>query len=100
MKSSINAGLLVGFCSFIVGIFINSRLPEALGLVIVGLVATTFHRELAEERYKIDKETKDEFLQKYLFSSETVGKNSIIFLIAGIFFLSIGCLITLSLLFQ
>jgi len=99
-KTLINTGLLVGFCIFAVGFFTENNIPETVGLVILGLVITIFHRELAGERYAIDKATKNEFLKKHLFGSETVEKNQFVFLIGGIIFLVVGCLMFLSVLFS
>jgi hypothetical protein len=67
----------------------------AIGFLSSGLILTLFYREVAAERYKINRETKNRHLQE-LFAGETEKGDRIIFLIGGICFLIVGALLGLA----
>ncbi len=83
----INAGILVSFMFMLSGLITDSDFIPSVGLVSVGLLFVFFKREMAMERYRIDKDTKNEFLKKYLYAKETVGRNRIVIFIVGLSFL-------------
>ena len=96
----INAGLWAGFALALSGFVTDNNTFPSVGYVLLGLLFIIFNREIATERYRIDKETRNEFLKKYLYSQETIGRNRFVILLVGLGFLvggSISVFVSLTL---
>lgn len=96
----INLGILLSFVLFLAGSLLDIKLLKPLGFLALGIIFTIFHREIAAERFRIDKETKNEFLKKYVFASETVERNSFVVLMGGVISLVAGGLMTAAMLLE
>jgi hypothetical protein len=92
----INAGILLSFAFIFVGMFAEMDHLTPIGFLLAGAILVVFSRDVALQRYRIDKETKNEFLKSYLFASETVERNRFVVLVVGAGLLIAGLVIALA----
>lgn len=90
--------VLLSFGLLFISVFLEVQILNPIGFLLLGLLFVLFHRDIATERFNIDKNTKNKFLAKYLFANETKDRNSGIVLIVGVCFLVVGCLSMLAIL--
>jgi hypothetical protein len=93
----INLALLLSLLLPLLGSFlgIDADKAAAIGSLAAGLILVIFYREVAEERFRINQETKNKHLKEF-FAGETLEGDRVIALIIGTCFLIVGVFLSLA----